>query len=68
MKILALISGITAALSIFAVIMLSQHISVMQERYDHLHQQTVQACSSTGAAAKLDLSSWVPLCKDALRQ
>lgn len=38
-------------------------ILLMAVKYNELLTMAEQACADTGAAAKLDLSSFVPLCK-----
>jgi hypothetical protein len=38
-------------------------ILLMAVKYNDLYTMAEQACADTGAAAKLDLSGFVPLCK-----
>lgn len=39
-------------------------VILMSWKYGELQAEVREACATTGAAAKLDLSSFVPLCKE----
>jgi len=46
----------------FLLILAIALVVLLVFRYQGLESQVQEACSETGAAAKLDLSSFVPLC------
>lgn len=52
---------------VFALIVALCLAGLFAFKYSEQRQQIEQACSQTGAAAKLDLSSFVPICKGAAR-
>lgn len=50
--------------ALFFILLLGALLILMVAQYNHQHDLIEQACAQTGAAAKLDLSSFVPLCKE----
>jgi len=57
----------TNALLVFATIVIIALLVgsiALINRYNNLEDRVREACSETGAAAKLDLSSFVPVCLD----
>lgn len=69
--IVTVVSVLLAVVSILLLVssvkydQLRDAVIVQNEKVTHYNQLITEACSTTGAAAKLDLSSFVPLCKEA---
>lgn len=59
-----------ALLGLWMALLAQHYVNVnkqLQQNYEHLHEQVVAACSPDGAAAQLDLSAFVPVCKKVLQ-
>jgi hypothetical protein len=53
---------VTMVMAVFMVVLI-----LMAQQHAHLVNEIRGACAETGAAAKLDLSSFVPLCLEVKR-